>query len=87
MLLSYLWNRCDGTRSLSSLRADEGTFALVQFRFGSLYEEKGDSDQAITYYSKMTERWRYADAELQPQVAEAMPLIEALLDRKAREGG
>jgi hypothetical protein len=34
----------------------------------------------------MTERWAKADPVLQPQVAEAKRRIEALLDRKAREG-
>ena len=81
------YERYVNTRSLSALGADEGTFALAQFRLGALYEEKGDLDQAITYYSKMAERWKDADAVLQPQVAEARRRIEALLDRKAREDG
>lgn len=71
---------------LWAIAADEGVVALVQFRLGGLYEEKGDLDEAITWYSKMAERWKNADAELQPQVAEARRRIETLLDRKAREG-
>ena len=74
------------TPSMSALGEDEGTFALAEFRLGALLEEKGDLDEAITYYSRMTERWKDADAVLQPQVAEAKRRIEALLDRKAREG-
>jgi tetratricopeptide (TPR) repeat protein len=74
------------TKSFSALGTDEGTFAVIQFRLGTLFEDKGDLDQAITYYSRMAERWKDADAVLQPQVAEAKRRIEALLDRKAREG-
>ena len=74
------------TPDLFALSNDEGLVARSQFRLAALFEERGDLDQAITYYTKMTERWANADAVLQPQVAEAKRRIEALLDRKAREG-
>ncbi|NND70621.1 MAG: protein kinase [Rhodothermales bacterium] len=73
------------TPSPSAIWADEGLFALTEFRLGALFEEKGELDLAITYYTRMTERWKDADAVLQPQVSEAKRRIEALLDRKARE--
>ncbi len=69
----------------SRLTTDEGTLAIGFFRLGDLYEQRGDLDEAIEAYTRMTERWKEADAVLQPQVAEAHRRIQTLLDRKARE--
>ncbi|NNE34052.1 MAG: hypothetical protein HKN13_02375 [Rhodothermales bacterium] len=63
-----------------------GEEAMALFKLGSLYEQRGDIDEAIAAYTRMAERWKNADAVLQPQVAEAKRRIETLLDRKAREG-
>lgn len=69
----------------NTLFQDRGEVALVQFRLGELHEEAGNLDSAIVWYSKMADRWKNADAILQPQVTEARRRIEALLDRKAQE--
>ncbi len=39
-------------------------------RLGELYEEKGDREKALTYYGKLVDLWKDADAVLQPQVKE-----------------
>jgi tetratricopeptide (TPR) repeat protein len=54
------------------------------FRVGQLYEEKGDIETAVHYYSKFTDLWENADAELQPRVAEARGRITALLGEKPK---
>jgi len=73
------------TIELSSLSTDEGTIAVGLFRLGDLYEQRGDIDEAIEAYTRMANRWKDADAVLQPQVAEAHRRIQTLLDRKATE--
>ncbi len=65
--------------------SDMGRKALAHFRIANLYEQRGDIDLAITHYGKMIERWKDADAILQPQVAEAQRRMDSLLDLKARE--
>jgi len=65
---------------------DQGWVGNVHFRLGELHEEEGHLDLAITHYGKMVDRWRDADALVQPQVEEARRRIDALLDRKAQEG-
>ncbi len=74
-------SRIDG----AALYSDEGTMAVGLFRLGDMYEQRGDLDPAIEAYTRMAERWKDADAVLQPQVEEAQRRIQALLDRKARE--
>ncbi len=41
-------------------------------RLGELYEERGERDEAVRYYSEFVELWKDADAELQPQVERVM---------------
>ncbi|HAY35962.1 MAG TPA: hypothetical protein DCY57_03140 [Bacteroidetes bacterium] len=74
----------DGFR-LFKLRMDEGTIATTNFRLGALNEELGNLDEAIRRYTYFADRWNDADADLQPQVAEARRRIGVLLDRKAQE--
>ncbi|MEQ9105766.1 MAG: protein kinase [Rhodothermales bacterium] len=69
-----------------ALEFDEGQTALALFRLGSVNEELGRLDEAISAYERMADRWSQADPELQSQVAEARRRIQTLLDRKAREG-
>ena len=70
---------------LFTLNVDEGTWAAGNFRLGVLNEQLGNLDEAIRRYEAMAERFKNADAVLQPQVAEARRRIETLLDRKAQE--
>jgi len=53
----------------------------VLFRLGELYEDTGDRVKAIEKYTLFAERWKDADEELQPRVAEIHRRIESLLDR------
>lgn len=54
------------------------------YRVGQLYEEKGDRDRALFYYSKFTELWVNADADLQPRVKAAQARINALMAEKPK---
>jgi len=71
--------------NMFKLGQDEGGIAVYNFRLGALYEQLGNFDEAIKRYTFMADRWKDADAVLQPQVAEARRRIETLLDRKAKE--
>ena len=43
--------------------------AIARQRLAELYEERGAFDKAYVLYAALVEQWRYADPELQPQVA------------------
>jgi tetratricopeptide (TPR) repeat protein len=47
-------------------------------RLGALYEQRGDTVNAIRYYGKLVELWKDADPELQARVEAARRAIEAL---------
>ncbi|MEO5868288.1 MAG: BTAD domain-containing putative transcriptional regulator [Gemmatimonadaceae bacterium] len=50
----------------------EGEFRVPAYEhLGRLYEARGDSAHAIAAYDRVSTLWRGADAELQPQVADA----------------
>ena len=53
-------------------------------RLGELYEAKGDIRNAIESYSGFVQRWKNADASLQPQVADVKKRITTLQAREAR---
>jgi len=82
--IGYYEHAVDGYR-MFKMQQDEGLIAIYNFRLGDLNERLGNDDEAIRRYSYMAERWKGADAVLQPQVAEAHRRVESLLDRKARE--
>jgi hypothetical protein len=44
-----------------------------------LYNERGDPDNAATYYARFVELWREADPELQPRVQAAQTRLEEIL--------
>jgi tetratricopeptide (TPR) repeat protein len=48
-------------------------------RLGELYEQRGDREKAALHYGKFIELWKNADAELQPQVAEARRRLAELV--------
>jgi tRNA A-37 threonylcarbamoyl transferase component Bud32/tetratricopeptide (TPR) repeat protein len=47
-------------------------------RLGELYEARGDRVNAATYYNKVLDLWRNADAELQPIVADVKQRLARL---------
>jgi len=53
-------------------------------RLGELYEQKGNTAKAILYTRKFIELWKNADADLQPQVAEARQRLARLEKHEAR---
>jgi len=57
---------------------DWWALAGIYERLAGLYELRGDTDEAISYYNKFVELWEDADAELQPRVDAARRSIERL---------
>ena len=43
-----------------------------------IYDELGETEEAVEYYTRFIELWRDADPTLQPQVEEARDRLEAL---------
>ena len=77
------WQRAEDT-PINNDPSDEAVFGTpVLFRLGELYEGKGDRAKAMESYEKFIDRWRDADAEHQPQVAEARKRLARL---KAQTG-
>ncbi len=54
--------------------------ALSARQLAELYEAKGDRVKAAAYFQKFITLWAHADAELQPQVADARRRLQRLLD-------
>jgi tetratricopeptide (TPR) repeat protein len=48
-------------------------------RLAELYEANGDTTKSIEYYQKFIERWRRADADLQPRVTRAKQRLAELV--------
>ena len=48
-------------------------------RLGELYEERGERDMAVDYYSRLVELWAEADAEFQPVVQDVRARIARLV--------
>ena len=57
---------------------DSWWLATAYGRLGELYEQRGDTTNAIRYYAKLVDLWRDADPELQARVEAARRAIEAL---------
>jgi tetratricopeptide (TPR) repeat protein len=64
----YIWRSWD----------DSWWLAAPYERLGYLYEQRGDTANAVYYYGKLVDLWRDADPELQPRVEAARRAIEAL---------
>ncbi|NNF03596.1 MAG: hypothetical protein HKN17_03935, partial [Rhodothermales bacterium] len=56
-------------------------------RAARLYEQMGETEEALTYYGLMIDMWEDADARLQPRVEAARARRDALLDVRVREPG
>jgi tetratricopeptide (TPR) repeat protein len=52
---------------------------------GRIYDQMGDSENAIRYYSLFVDYWKNADSVLQPRVRAARDRIDALLAEQTRE--
>jgi serine/threonine-protein kinase len=48
-------------------------------RLGELYEERGERDKAVDYYSRLVELWAESDAEFQPAVQDVRERIARLM--------
>jgi tetratricopeptide (TPR) repeat protein len=73
-----VYERYVTTPWIARLRGDSWWLALAYERLGDLYEQRGDTANAVYYYAKFVELWRDADPELQPRVEVARRAIEAL---------
>ena len=47
-------------------------------RLGEMYEAKGDRAKAVDFYQRFVDRWRNADPQFQPQIADVKRRIAAL---------
>ena len=59
--------------------ADRNWYAAVHRRLGELYEERGDREKAVEYYSRLVELWNDADPELQLVVEDVRARIARLV--------
>jgi tetratricopeptide (TPR) repeat protein len=66
------------------LSVDPTNLAPSLYRIAELYEERGDFDMAVRYYSKFTELWENADADLQPRVKAAQTRVNVLMAEKPK---
>jgi tetratricopeptide (TPR) repeat protein len=73
-----LYSRYVETPDIFALWLDAEYLALVYWRLGNLYEQQGDSEQAVFCYGKLVDLWENADPVLQPRVEAAHRAIQAL---------
>jgi DNA-binding SARP family transcriptional activator len=64
--------------SSPAIGTDPYWLPIVYERLADLYEQRGDTAQAILYYGKFVDLWKDADRELQPRVEAARRAIETL---------
>ncbi|MFB3133017.1 MAG: tetratricopeptide repeat protein, partial [Rhodothermales bacterium] len=65
----------------------EGYLGPSYLRRAEIYEHLGETDKAITYYTRFIELWQDADPELQPQVEQARQRLNRLVGDTVREPG
>ncbi|MDB4877386.1 MAG: protein kinase [Gemmatimonadetes bacterium] len=65
------------------MTVDATYLAVANKRLGELYEAKGDTQKAISAYSRFVDLWKTADPALQPKVRE----VKARLARLGRSTG
>ncbi|NIP58167.1 MAG: hypothetical protein GWM92_05310, partial [Gemmatimonadetes bacterium] len=56
-------------------------------RLGTLYEERGDTAEALDAWRRLAERWRDADPRFRPRVEAALQRWEALEGGGSPPGG
>ncbi len=54
-------------------------------RRAEIYEQLGETENAITYYTRFLDLWQDADPELQPQVEQARQRLDRLVGDTVRE--
>ncbi len=57
---------------------------LALRRLGEIYESRGDPEKAVEHYDRFVDLWQNADADLQPQVADARERIARLIGEASR---
>ncbi len=72
------YERFLNTNDIWRLSLDAAYLASTYERLGQLYEERGDSANAVHYYGKLVDLWDSADPELQPRVEAARQAVRAL---------
>ncbi len=68
---------------ISRMFQDGLSQARTDQRLGEMYEERGDKDKALEYYSRFVSLWKDADPVLQPQVKD----VKARMAKLAGEAG
>ncbi len=74
----------ESTALVNRYDTDKNFLASSYKRLGELWEEKGNSDKAIRYYTKFVDLWKDADPSLQPKVAEVRKRLVRLSDTEGR---
>ena len=73
-----VYERYLDTHDIFRFRDDAWFLAGILVRLGDLYQERGDRNRAIEYYSRFVGLWKNADPELQPRVRSVQSKLEAL---------
>jgi hypothetical protein len=57
---------------------DGGYLAGIYKRLGEMYEAKGETKKAATYYVSFLDLWKNADPELQPKIQDVKRRLAAI---------
>jgi len=68
-----------GAPELFRIGNDREDLWRIQRRLGELYEERGDTAQAVEYYNRFVDLWNDADPELQPIVRDVRERLARLV--------
>ena len=79
-----LYERAVTVRSWDRLDWEWDWLPNVYRRLGELYEQRGDSENAVHWYNEFVELWKDADPELLPQVEDVMGRIARLTGEPQR---
>lgn len=81
------YERAIMTRTWDRLDLEWEWLPVVYRRLGELYEQRGDTDNAVNWYNEFVDLWKDADPELQPQVEDVRERIARLVAETQRTGG
>ncbi len=65
-----------------ALWVDQSNIPTAYRQLGALYEEAGDTENAVRLYNEFVELWKDADPELQPVVADVRARIAQLVGER-----